>query len=314
MAADALLTTLDATHRLLRRGRVTVLVRRGWEDALPVDEMLSGAPLHAWGEAVPHSLTGRGGVHVLATLRGEIVAKRLQRGGVLGGFQRTWFADARRPLREALAAERLAQRGCRTPAIVAARVRRGAFGLCRIESATPREAGAVDLLAALRGRGDRSALAVAVGRTLRAAHDAGMRHRDLQAKNLLVPAGFPGPGGAREPLPLTILDLDRCSVGRPLTGPQRTAALARLGRSLVKHGVLPGGAGPRGVPANGLWACRAFFRAYGPLEDGTAGHALDRVARAVRRSVARHLPLWSGDQETGPEQHVEAPSERLADR
>jgi hypothetical protein len=297
MHAVVLTPTLEATHLLRRRDRVTILVRRGWEDALPLDEMLAGAALQEWGRPVPHSLSGRGGVHVLATPRGEIVAKRLQRGGVLGGFLRTWFADARRPLREAEAAERLAQRGCRTPPIVAARVQRGPFGLCRIETATPREMGAVDLLDALRNSPGTGALALAAGRTLRAAHDSGLHHRDLQAKNLLVPAGFPGPGGALDPEPLVILDLDRCRVGRPLSASARTASLARLGRSLVKHRVLPR---RRGDPATGmLWACRAFFRGYGPLTDEHAGRTLAAVADAVRHSVARHLPLWSDAQDSG---------------
>ncbi|MHC5212235.1 MAG: lipopolysaccharide kinase InaA family protein [Planctomycetota bacterium] len=290
MAVVALPPSLEETHLLRRRGRVALLLRRGWEQALPVDEMLAGAPLRSWGRPVPHSLRGRGEVHVLDTACGEIVAKRLQRGGVLGGFLRTWFADGRRPLREAEAAEQLARRDCRTPPIVAARVQRGLFGLCRIETATPRVVGAVDLLDALRGQSDAGALALAAGRTLRAAHDAGLHHRDLQAKNLLVPAGFPGPGGESDPEALLILDLDRCRVDASLDDAERVAALARLGRSLVKHRVLP--RAPGEPSARALWVCRAFFRAYGPLGHDSAARALARVSTAVQRSVARHLLLW----------------------
>jgi hypothetical protein len=45
MHAVVLTPTLEATHLLRRRDRVTILVRRGWEDALPLDEMLAGAAL-----------------------------------------------------------------------------------------------------------------------------------------------------------------------------------------------------------------------------------------------------------------------------
>lgn len=295
MGSDALPPTLAATHLLRRRGGVLVLLRRGWEDVLPVDRMLAGEPLQAWGRPVPHTLAGRGDVHVLDTARGEIVAKQLLRGGVVGGFLRTWFADARRPLREAAAAERLALSGCRTPPIVAARVRRSWFGLCRIETATPREAGAVDLLSALRDPAGRGVLAAAAGRTLRAAHAAGLHHRDLQAKNLLVPAGFPGPGGASDPEPLVILDLDRCRVDPPLSSLDKLAALARLGRSLVKHRLLPRARGD--TTSSSLWATRAFIRAYGSLDGERPGGTFAMVAEAVRRGVARHLPFWSDDAE-----------------
>ena len=76
-----------------------------------------------------------------------------------------------------------------------------------------------------------------------------------------------------------------------LGDPQRVAALARLGRSLVKHRVLPR---ETGDPAGrSLWSCRAFFRAYGRLGDRSAAGTLAGVAEVVRRSVRRHLPLWT---------------------
>jgi len=289
MADHALPAELAETHVLHARGGVALLLHRDWEDALPVGALLDGAPLAAWGDAVPHTLTGRGGIDVLSTPRGEIVAKRLARGGLAGGLLRHLFLDARRPWREAAVAEGLRRAGLATPAVVVARSTRRAGVFHELEIATARVSGATDLLAALRTRGPDAALGRATGATLRALHDAGLRHRDLQARNLLVPEGFPGQGGSAQPDALIVIDLDRCSIGAPLDASERVAALARLGRSLVKTGVLPRrGLGDR----EALSACRAALRAYGSLGDSGPARVLGAVARRLRREVALHRPLW----------------------
>jgi tRNA A-37 threonylcarbamoyl transferase component Bud32 len=264
--------SLRESHRLLSRGGVRLLVRRDWEAALPVEAMLDGAPLAEWGTPVAHDLSGRGAIHVLATPRGEIVAKQMQRGGLAGGLLRRRFLDPERPVREAEAAELLAARGLLTPPVVAARASL-AGGLWVLELATARLAAQGDLLAVLRSGLAAPGLAAALGRTLRAAHDAGLRHRDLQVKNLLV-LEAPAPAVA-------ILDLDRCSVGAPLGTEERIAELARLGRSLVKHGVLP--------PAGAL---RSFARAYAADGEPRAAELLRRVEQRTARAVKRHRPLW----------------------
>jgi 3-deoxy-D-manno-octulosonic acid kinase len=252
MGDHGLPASLLPTHELRRRGGVQLLVRRDWAAALPLEAMLDGAPLPQWGRPVPHALRGRGAMHVLATGRGEIVAKRLQRGGRLGAFLRGWFADARRPLREAEAAELLLARGCATAPVVAARATRGPFGLHALELATARVPSRGDLLDVLRSRSlPLPQVAAAAGGTLRRLHDAGLRHRDLNARNLLVPAGSAAGG-------LVVLDLDRCRVGEPLGRHERVAALARLARSLVKNGVLPLRPGER---CEELAALRPFFAA-----------------------------------------------------
>jgi 3-deoxy-D-manno-octulosonic acid kinase len=281
MAERHLPPTLGHSHHLLKQGAVRVLVRRDWEAALPVARMLAGAPLEAWGTPRPHALRGRGPVHVLGTPRGDVVAKRLSRGGVLGALARHAYLDPERPLHEARAAEDLAARGLSTPPVVAARATRLGL-LWTLEVATARFPSEGDLLEVLRARGPTPALAVAIGRTLRRAHDAGLRHRDLQVKNLLVPAGFPGPGGAFDPHDLCLLDLDRCSVGGALGADERVASLARFARSLVKHGLL---ARPTAVVRLGL-------RSYGSLPGWPAARLLAVVERRARRAVALHRWTW----------------------
>lgn len=63
------------------------------------------------------------------------------------------------------------------------------------------------------------------GAAIRALHDAGVWHADLQTKNILV-----GDKG------VWIIDLDKARVGRPPSDLARARNLLRLRRSLEKHG------------------------------------------------------------------------------
>ena len=106
---------------------------------------------------------------------------------------------------------------------------------------------------------------------------------------MLVPAGFPGPGGVDDPALLVILDLDRCWLGdQALDTEERRAAVVRLGRSLVKQGVLPGGVVPAPESRTALWGCRRFARAYGASE----GRFLTGLAAVVSSQVRWHRWLW----------------------
>ncbi len=309
MSALSLTADLAKTHEILSRGSVQLLVRRDWKQALPVEQMLAGVPLSEWGRPVPHQLVGRGSVHVLETAMGEIVAKAYSRGGVIGALLRHWYADAERPLREAAVAEELLRRGCATPPIVAARVTRVPSGLYRLQIASARVAGARDLLDVLRaahgaeprasgvGVGESeepfpwASLGQRVGATLRAVHDAGLHHRDLQVKNLLVPLGVGQ---------LTVLDLDRCELRAPPDQTTRVQALARFARSLVKNALLPGASGGRCHPGM-LAALRAFVTAY--CASGAELGSRAALSRAVRvrlaRSLRRHEMLWDGKNARG---------------
>ncbi len=296
--------SLQRTHELRERGGVSVLLRRDWTEALPVDEMLRGAPLEAWGRPVSHDLRGRGTLHVLATSRGDIVAKRLLRGGAAGALLRGWFADPRRPWCEAEAAEQLLARGCPTSPVVAARSMRGPPGLHRLEIATVRIDCRGNLLDVLRSTVSPRPLpspsppssllpsslpllrlAELAGRSVRRLHDAGLRHRDLNARNLLVTrAQADTPEAA-----LVVIDLDRCRVGEPLATVERVASLARLARSLVKAGVLPRRRGERSAE---LRACRAFLAGYGAVADRRRARILAAVAAHLRAALRVHGLAW----------------------
>ncbi|HZO10436.1 MAG TPA: lipopolysaccharide kinase InaA family protein, partial [Myxococcota bacterium] len=103
--------------------------------------------------------------------------------------------------------------------------------------------------------------AAAAGRALRRFHDAGGRHPDLHAGNLLLRETAAGATAL-------FVDLDRARCGAPPGPGARFAELARLHRSLEKRG-LGGCAGPR--------ARAAFLGAYTGAD------------RALRRALLRHL-------------------------
>jgi len=311
MPSEEMPVALAETHEVLTRGPITLLLRRDWKEALPVEAMLEGSPLAAWGVPVEHGLSGRGPVHVLRTSRGEIVAKAYSRGGLIGGVLRHWYMDAKRPLREAAVAEELMRRDCPTPPVVAARITRGVAGLVKLEIATARVEGARDLLNVLQGllRGEFEEkqpvgnqedvghvpswdqLAVDSGQTLRMLHDAGLHHRDLQVKNLLVPSVCVGEVPAADRA-LVVLDLDRCSVGEPPSHVERVRSLARFARSLVKSGLLPGLA-RKGRGFELRRGVRLFISAYGALPGVRRSLLLHDVRVRLQKSLRTHEVLWN---------------------
>jgi 3-deoxy-D-manno-octulosonic acid kinase len=200
----------------------------------------SAGTLAAFARASPDSstLVGRGAVHVLPsplTDGAEWVVRPYRRGGALARAlgDRYLRAGEPRPFREYDLALELAARGVSTaPAVGAAVYPSGA--VYQGELVTERVPGAVDLAALLFGpdapsvAASREEAMAAAGRLVRVAHDAGLRHPDLNLKNLLVLAA---PGGGTEAV---IIDLDRGRLGSRVPDPVRRRMLARFWRSAAK--------------------------------------------------------------------------------
>jgi 3-deoxy-D-manno-octulosonic acid kinase len=172
---------------------------------------------------------GKGrGQAVIAGDNDEWVLRHYHRGGWPAQFIEDtyfWQGGARsRPVRELRLLAELRARGAPVVRPIGARVLR--FGLRyrgdllteRVADARPLGDAATALEAADWAR---------IGATIRRFHDAGGRHADLNAHNILVaPAG------------IFIVDLDRGRLVAPGTKRQRRN-LARLERSLTKLGLLP---------------------------------------------------------------------------
>ncbi len=188
----------------------------------------------------------------------------LHHGGLLGPvLGRRWLGLAR-PLLELDATARLRSRGAPVPRPVFVLGRRdGLFWEAAL--ATIHEEESVDARQFLAGKPVRGRLrraARAAGGAVRAFHDAGGRHADLQIGNLLVRE-------RDEACEVIVIDLDRARVTGCVSGARRMTELMRLYRSLVKRGLLDG------VDRQ---ACATFLSGY------LAGD------RALRRSLLRHLP------------------------
>ena len=170
---------------------------------------------------------GRGSVSFITLAGLEFVLRRYLRGGLAARVSRDrylWLGEARtRAFRELRLLAELVGLGLPVPRPVAARYIRSGLGY-RGELVTRRLPGVTSLAARwLAGEATDEDWALA-GRCIRRFHDAGVRHADLNANNIMLD----GRGGA------WLLDFDRGRVQRP--GPWREQVLARLGRSLEKIG------------------------------------------------------------------------------
>jgi len=207
--------------------------------------LASGRTLHAWAGAHPQRrpLAGRGRIWAVPapapgpTGTGGWVVRHYHRGGVMARFLHDRYARAggSRPLAELRASLETSRRRIATPAVVAGAVYpAGAF--YRADLVTEEIPGGVDLAGVLfGGRGAAlpppDALAAA-GTLVRSLAEAGVRHRDLNAGNIVLQAGAAG-------LRAWVVDLDGCVVGRASTA-AAGAMRRRLERSLRKLGARTG--------------------------------------------------------------------------
>ena len=168
---------------------------------------------------------GRGSVTFLRVGDRELVRRRYLRGGLVARLAHDgylWLGESRtRPFRELRLLGRLVDLGLPVPPPVAARFRRHGL-VYRGELITARLPAATSLASRWLA-GDMSAADwSAAGHCIRRFHDAGVRHADLNAHNVMLD----GSGN------VWLLDFDRGRIVRP--GPWRERVLARLARSLAK--------------------------------------------------------------------------------
>lgn len=202
-----------------------------------------------------------------------LLVRRFQHGGLLRWLTGERFASPRRPFEEWRVQSRLSERGVATPAVVAARAVRGVLPLWRLDLATERVPGALDLGVLLAQRRDGALadapwrrLLSAAGRLVAELHGIGFEHADLTPRNLLAETASLATGEPR----LWVLDLDGSRfAGAALDEGRRVANLARLQRHLLRMHSEHGARLSRGD----RWR---FLSAYAP-------------ERALRRRLARRL-------------------------
>lgn len=191
---------------------------------------LADVPVEAfWAELAPlPGGKGRGGVGRLALGGVDCVVRPYRRGGALAALLADRYPGPGRARAELAAMLALRQEGVPVAVPVAALARRrGAFW--RLRLVTERLPDALPLPAFLAAEpARRRDVAASVGVVLRLAFQAGLRHPDLHADNVLCVA-------RGERLRVVLIDLDRAVVRRPVDERTRDAMLARLQRYWWKH-------------------------------------------------------------------------------
>jgi len=247
-----------AVHRVadswlvIDRDRASELVRLRLADARARDQLFDEAPLR-----------GRGRAPAVVLAPGlRVVLRRYRHGGIFGSLTRSLLLGPERATAELRVCAAAETAGAPVPRVlcVAAWPVIGPFWSALI--GTEEITGASDLLE----RASRStatgnvALAQAVGAAVRALHDAGIEHRDLQLRNILV---------REQTGSIVIIDLDRAlfhgTNGVPVA--RRAQNLGRLARSAIK---------------NRLWN-----RSIGPRERAAFAHGYTRGDRALRSELRR---------------------------
>jgi 3-deoxy-D-manno-octulosonic acid kinase len=223
--------------------------------------------------------TGRGATR-RAALPGHgerLLVRRYRHGGWLAGLLGDRMHGAERAERELRVTDELRRRGVDVPEpVLVMAQRRGVFWRAAI--ATVWIEGGEDLGRWLSRAPDRVQIvetARAAGRCLRCFHDAGGRHADLHAGNVVVEFET---GVAH----CHIVDLDGAQAGAPLPAARRMRELMRLERSLHKRhlGAIVGARGRA-----------AFFGAY-CNGDRALRTALLRQLRRERLRLAAHSVGW----------------------
>lgn len=220
------------------RGHTTCWVRpdaRRW-----IESVLSTAPtLHAAAARLGGShMSGRGPVYAVPTTSGVWVVRHFHRGGAIGPVlgDRYLARGVPRPFREASASQMVRGRGIPTPRVIAASVyRAGPFYRGDLVTELVPEAEELSEIlfdpdrTGLAGTADRKEALRETGALVAKMARAGVRHPDLNAKNILLQWSGGRPTAY-------VLDLDRTTVGkaRSSTSAIADSMLSRLLRSLRK--------------------------------------------------------------------------------
>ena len=207
--------------------------------------------------------------------------KVMRRGGRLATLWRDRYPSALRIVATLSASVEAQARGVPTAAPVALIVEAGPGGFARGAIAFEEIEGAEDLARrVIRHAATRHDLAATIG-AVRAMHDRGVLHPDLNLGNVLL---RPGADLAPEAF---LIDFDRATFTEgPLPFAPRQAALRRLERSCAKLTGAPGLWGPR---SEDLWYATYAGDDVGLERRLARGRPLGRLSLAVHRLGWRHL-------------------------
>lgn len=214
--------------------RATVVARDHAIDTV-VALMRGSMTLHQHAETSPDAkaMTGRGVSWAFDVGDERWVVRHYRRGGAVARVLRDRYlrGGATRPERELAASVAARAKGVATPEVVAYAVY-PAGPYYRADLATrwvedSEDLGGVTFGADTRSVAERAAAWAAAGRLLRTTFDAGVRHPDLNLRNVLIAGDAAAPDA-------WLLDLDRATVTGRLPDAARAAMIERFDRSRRK--------------------------------------------------------------------------------
>ncbi len=237
----------------------------------------------AWERACSGAEIGGRGPTGTLTLDDALVlhVKRMRRGGLARHVWRDRFPGTRRLLANLVGPITALDRGVATVEPIALLIERGPLGLSRGWLAARNVADARSLAQRLVSRDPPSRDELrAVVAVVRAMHERGIDHRDLNLGNVLLR------DRSRPPAAL-VIDLDRARIGEHgLPVWLRARAMRRLERSTVKL------LGPR-PRLSGVDLRRFWYEAYAEQAPDLAAR-LERARRFNRWAIALHRLGWTG--------------------
>lgn len=227
-------------YGVVRQGKTTVVLKESCRDVLLRMGITEPARMCSGAACAPEQYRGRAAVRRLdfpGEGNGGIVIRQYRRGGKVQRFVSLLYWGASRPLQELWVSTQAQARGVATAEIIAA-CHLEVFGSLHRGYLVSREIPAgqdlADYLVSLphplpRGRLLQKRKAIEkLGTLVRAMHDAGIWHADLNLKNLVLEGGDAEAGRGY------VIDFDKSKVYASLPERKRINNLLRLNRSAEK--------------------------------------------------------------------------------
>lgn len=206
----------------------------------------------------------------------RVLIRPYAHGGILGGLGGRIFKDPRRAWEELAVSHQARHLDLPVAPLLGVTATQRNDGRYEMEAWSrwlPNAANLTACVPAVSGdQAAKRALLSAAAAALRACQDAGLVHRDLNARNLIAERQ---PGAWR----VLIIDLDRAVIRPPLGLDERLRQLRRLYRSMVKEGLLP---------------VHVSAEEFGEFARAVAGDALDGGALRDFLASCRRAAFWHG--------------------
>jgi 3-deoxy-D-manno-octulosonic acid kinase len=272
-------------YTLKNKGKVSVLVREDLIDKACATGIFEERDPRRWQGYSGKMKGGRGVLFRIRLTRGmDMLIKSLCRGGLVRWFNRSLYFSRNRLFQEALLTNHLIAHGVPIAPMLLGRAEYVALNLYRLQLGTLEIVGAVALFDLFTSEPHDTELLMNTmehaGRTVRALHDAGVYHRDLNLGNLLLASPDPFDTDS----PVKVIDLDRSKRYRTLSRKARAVNLARLYRHAVKNRL------HERMDLKKYW--RSFLFGYCNGKDG-ATDLETSVEREFKRTLPFHRLFWS---------------------